>query len=158
MMKLAETVRSRWVLALVSVAFGATAIVAVSKTCTKSRSNGVRMTVEKTGVKPWRGCKQRKAVAPPHREPTGSDYRDVLLAAKPAFDTCTTREPAGVTYEIRMPIGPAGQVMSVEVRGVSDDITKVNMKVVKCLETTVSRLRFPATGERTFVSTNVRTQ
>lgn len=157
MMKLAETVRTRWVLALVSVAFGATAIVAVTKTCTKVRANQTTMQVKKTGVKPWRACKERKAAVKP-RPPTGSDYRDVLLTAKPAFEKCTINEPAGVTYEIRMPIGPTGQVMSVEVRGVSEDISKVSLGVVKCLETTVSELQFPATGERTFVSTNIRTE
>jgi hypothetical protein len=165
-MKLAETAGSRWVIALVSVAFGATAIVAVSKTCTKSRAAEVTA-VKKTGHKQWRGCKQRNAVKLPrihpahesrNRNPTGSDYREVLLAAKPAFDACTTTQPGGVTYEIRMPIGPDGHVMSVEVRGASADISKVSMKVVKCLETAVAPLRFPATGAQTFVSTNIRTE
>ncbi|MGE3763383.1 MAG: hypothetical protein AB7L94_14080 [Kofleriaceae bacterium] len=153
-MKLAETARSRWVLALASVAVGATAIIAASTTCTKKPA--AEATV--TQVKAWRGCHQRKATPPPRREPTGSDYRDVLLTAKPAFDACTKGQPAGVTYEIRMPIGGDGHVMSVEVRGVSDDLSKVSMKVVKCLETAVAPLTFPATGDRTFVSTNIRTE
>jgi len=154
-MKLAETARSRWVLALVSVAFGATAIIATSKTCHKP---ALAKTMVATQVKPWRGCHQHKVAPPPRHEPDGSDYRNVLLTAKPAFDACTANQPSGVSYEIRMPIGGDGHVMSVEVRGVSADITKVSMKVVKCLETAVVGLYFPATGDRTFVSTNIRTE
>jgi hypothetical protein len=163
-MKLAESARSRWVLALASIAFGATAIVAVSKTCTKEPAKAATIVAKSsTGVKPWRACKERKRVATkPTRQPvaqvTGSDYRDVLVAAKPAFDACTTTEPSGVTYEIRMPIGGDGHVMSVEVRGANPDIRKVSMKVLKCLEGVVSKLQFPPTGERTFVSTTVRTE
>ncbi|MFN0252209.1 MAG: hypothetical protein ACKV2T_35360 [Kofleriaceae bacterium] len=161
-MKLAESTRSRWVLALASIAFGATAIVAVSKTCTKTKAPVVA-TYAKTAstVQPWRACKERKRAKPAQKpvvQVTGSDYRDVLVAAKPAFDACTATEPSGVTYEIRMPIGGDGHVMSVEVRGANPDIRKVSMKVLKCLETAVSKLQFPPTGERTVVSTTVRTE
>lgn len=157
-MKLAESARSRWVIALASVAFGATAIVAMSKTCTKPVA--AKPAIAKSEVKEWRGCKQRKARAmpAPKKEVTGSDYRDVLVAAKPAFEACTKSQPEGVTYEVRMPIGGDGHVMSVEVRGTSPDIAKVSMKVVKCIESAVSKLQFPATGHRTFVSTNIRTE
>ena len=89
---------------------------------------------------------------------TGSDYRDVLVAARPAFETCTAGQPAGVDYEIRLPIGGDGHVMSVEVRGNSPDIAKVSMKVVKCLQSAVQDLRFPATGEQTVVSTRLVTE
>jgi hypothetical protein len=157
-MKLAESARSRWVIALASIAFGATAIIAVSKTCTKVPKKDA--VIAKTGAKPWRGCKQRvmRPTPPPAKDVTGSDYRDVLFAAKPAFEACTKNQPEGVTYEVRMPIGGDGHVMSVEVRGTSADITNVSMKVVKCLETAVSKLQFPATGSQTFVSTNIRTE
>lgn len=158
-MKLAETAGSRWVLAVVSVAFGASAIVAASKTCHKAAA---AKTMVATQMKPWRGCHQRKArphpPAPAPHVTSGSDYRDVLFAAKPAFERCTAGQPAGVTYEIRMPLGGDGHVMSVEVRGSSADLSKVSMKVVKCLETAVAKLQFPATGERTFVSTNIHTE
>lgn len=157
-MKLAESARSRWVIALASVAFGATAIVAMSKPCT--RSTAAKPAIVKTSVKEWRACKQRtsRPTPAPKKEVTGSDYRDVLFTAKPAFEACTKDQPAGVTYEVRMPIGGDGHVMSVEVRGTSPDIAKVSMKVVKCIETAVSTLQFPATGDRTFVSTNIRTE
>ncbi len=158
-MKLAESARSRWVLALATVAFSASAIVVASKQCTQAPPKSA--VIKKTGMKPWRGCKQRAqrpAPPPPTREVTGSDYRDVLIAAKPALEACTQGQPEGVTYEVRMPIGGDGHVMSVEVRGTSPDIQKVSMKVVKCVETAVSKLQFPATGYRTFVSTNIRTE
>lgn len=157
-MKLAETARTRWVLALASIAFAGTGT-AIALDHIKT-SDQAYVVPAKTGMKPWRGCHQRKAapVVAPRRDPDGSDYRNVLLAAKPAFEACTAKQPSGVTYEVRMPIGPDGHVMSVEVRGASSDISKVSMKVVKCLETAVVDLQFPATGERTFVSTNIRTE
>ncbi len=152
-MKLAETARSHWVIALASVAVGATAIIAASRTCAKQPAP------EKLGtpVKAWRGCHQRVAAPAPRPALDGATYRDVLLAARPAFEACTRGQPRGVFYEIRLPIGPDGHVMSVEVRGRSSEISRVSMKVVKCLEQAVSPLHFPATGERTFVTTGILT-
>jgi hypothetical protein len=155
-MKLAETVRSRCALMLVSAVFGATAIIAASQTCTK---RPVAKSMKTRTVQPWGGCHQRRVAPtpPPPRVPSGSDYRDVLLAARPAIEACTRKQPSGVFYEIRLPISAEGRVTSVEVRGKNKNLSKVSMKVVKCLEQAVSPLQFPATGERTFVSTGIMT-
>jgi hypothetical protein len=156
-MKFAETVRTRWFLALASVAAAGTLIAVMP--CKHDRAPLVKAM---TTVKPWTECHQRKVVQQAARhestEPSGSDYRDVLLTAKPAFEACTAKQPSGVVYEIRMPIGSDGHVTSVEVRGQNADLSKVSMKVVKCLETAVAHLQFPATGTQTFVSTNIKTQ
>jgi hypothetical protein len=156
-MKLAETARTRWVLALVSVAFGATAIIAASRTCSKP---AVAKTA--TQVKPWRECHQRKVVQQPRprpaaREVSGEDYREKLMAVRPALEACMSNQPAGVTYTIRANIVGDGSVESVEVRGEDADLSKVDLHVVKCMERTMSRLRFPATHTFTAVSTTLVT-
>jgi hypothetical protein len=154
-MKLAETAGSRCALVLVSLAFGATAIVAASHRCTKRAPVTKSMNV--TTVKPWSGCKQRVVRQTPQvreqREFSGDDYRDILMSAKFAFERCMWDQPEGVKYTLRASIGGDGRVESVDVRGEHPDLTKVDMHVVKCMEEKMSDLAFPANHTFTQVST-----
>lgn len=144
-MKLAETVRSRCALVLVSVAVGATAIVAASKTCDHARRQHDAEQIKRTGLKTWRGCHQRvaKPAPSPVREASGADYHDVLYAARPAFEACMREQPEGVAYSVRAQIDASGRVRSVDVRGQNEDLSKVDLHVVKCIEQTISVLQFP---------------
>lgn len=147
---LAETVRNRWVIALASIAAAGT-LVAVMPCGSETAHTPKRSTI----VKPWRGCMQREVIKPkpPIERVDGASYRDTLMAVRPAFEACMAKQPAGVTYTVRANIDGGGGVLSVDVRGEHADLSKVDMHVVKCMERTMSGLRFPATQSATSVST-----
>lgn len=152
-MMFAETASSRPLVSVASTGAGLIAgmIIALTATPTEAphRARGA--------ITPMRGCveRARPAAAPTrvhHGDPTLS-YRDVLMSARDSLQACVTGE--GVGYRVAIAIASTGSVTSVEVKADATDISKIDLKTVKCLEGAVSALAFPSAPHDVRLSTYV---
>ena len=152
-MTLAESVRSHWVLSLAAVAFTGTFAVIAMQPCPHAAKKSI---AQHRHVKAPRACREWQRAAPPRHEVTGADYRDILLATKPALESCLVKAKHDVTYALTANIRMDGTVESVDVKAESADLRKVDLKAVKCIENAMTGTTFPPTNAPKRVSTTLR--
>ena len=156
-MRIAETTRTRSLIALATVSTLALAGVFVASTQATSATPHARA---RTPITPMRGCGASPRVARPpaarpsvHPQGTTASFRDVLWGARDQLQACVTHGSVG--YRLMLEIAPTGKVRSVEVKANADDLSKVDLKVVKCLETAASPLVFPQAPHEVRMSTTI---
>jgi len=135
-MRLAETVGTRWVLVLGTLASaGALALTLPGSTPTQPR----------TPVRPYHGCTTGKLArpAPPPKAPAGDFYFETLKSVGDELTSCVVNH-AGVTVRLSIDVAPSGRVQNIEVRTFAENLANVDLHVVSCLQTVVSPLVFPA--------------
>lgn len=154
-MTLAESVRNRWVLGLVAVVFAGTFAAVALQPCPHAAKKAA-IAQHQRHVKTPRACRAWQRVALPPHEVTGADYRDVLLATKPALEACIVKAKHDVTYALTASIRLDGTVESVDVKAESADLRKVDLKAVKCIENAMSGTKFPPANAPKRVSTTLR--
>jgi hypothetical protein len=158
-MKLAESVRLRWVLAAASIACAASATAIIASHHAAVHAPVVIM--QRHELPFVGGCHQRKhkkvVQAPtPAPQTTGDRYGDALLAIRPALDACMAKSSAEVTYRVSTNIAANGSELSVDVRSEAKDMRKVSLKTTQCLERAVQTAKFPTSESPTRVSTVLR--
>ena len=146
----AESARTRCALLLATAVTAGTAIVAVATSASTAKDE-VRAPVHK-----MRGCgtKARAAEAPPPVQ-AEDPYVATLRSARPALDACMQGHD-DLQIRLAVDIGVDGKVTNVEVKTIAKDVAAIDLKVVKCVQTAVSPLEFPATASTTRISTFLR--
>lgn len=146
-MRFAEITGTRGMIAI--SALSVFALVAATWECaTPTRTHEPRT------VRPMRGCGHAKAraVAPPvHAHRNG--HADTLIAARDGLSVCMRDQT--VPVRLALDISATGQVTSVEVKALTDDLTKIDMRVVQCLQHAASPLVFPAGTAPVRISTHL---
>ena len=147
----AESARSCCALLLATAVTAGTAIVAVATSTAESKADQPRAHVHK-----MRGCgtKARDAQATPPVQ-AEDPYVATLRSARPALDACMQGHD-DLQIRLAVDIGAGGKVENVEVKTIAKDVAAIDLKVVKCVQTAVSPLVFPATGNPTRISTFLR--
>ena len=145
-MRFAESARTRCALVLASLVTAGLAVAAWPAASAETEQ-------PRGPVKKMRGCGAARAHAAPPVQPQQEDpYVATLRSARPALEACMTEHPA-VQVRLAIDVAPSGQVKNVEVRAMADDLAKVDMKIVKCVQGAVSSLEFPASAEPKRIST-----
>ena len=147
----AESAGTRCALLLATAVTAGTALVAVATSSPAARAEEPRAHVHK-----MRGC-GTKARAAQARPPVQAEdpYVATLRSARPAFEACLEGSP-DVQVRLALDLSPEGRVSNVEVRTMAEDLAKVDMKIVKCVQTAVSGLQFPASDAPKRISTFLR--
>ena len=146
-MRIAEITGSR-----AMIVIGALSVFALIA-ATWETSSPVR-THESRPVRPMRGCKEARArvVAPPV-EPHRNGHADTLIAARDSLSQCMRGH--SVPVRLALDISAAGRVTSVEVKALTDDLAKLDMHVVQCLQHAASPLLFPTGTAPVRISTHL---
>jgi len=151
-MRFAESTGSRAM--IVISALGTLALVAATWECeAPARKAEVRQT-----VRPMRGCNQARArVAPPPAAPVRRNgHADTLIAARDALSACVRDQTVAV--RLALDISAEGRVTSVEVKAMTEDLARLDMHVVKCLQSAASPLAFPRGDAAVRISTHLPAQ
>jgi len=151
-MRFAETSGSRAM--IVIGALGTLALVAATWECEAP----ARKAEARQQVRPMRGCNEGRArvATPPVAEIKHNGHADALIAARDALTACMRDQTIAV--RLALDISPAGRVTSVEVKALTDDFAKLDMHVVKCLDTAASPLVFPRGDAAVRISTHLAAQ
>lgn len=149
----AESARTRCALVLAAAVTAGTAIVALA-TSTPTADE------PRAPVHKMRGCGTTARTAEPRVQaedrPAAEDpYVAALRSAAPALDACMKGHDE-LQVRLAVDIGADGAVTNVEVKTIAKDVAAIDLKVVKCVQTAVSPLAFPATGKATRISTFLR--
>jgi hypothetical protein len=147
----AESARPCCALLLAAAVTAGTAIAFVATSAPASNASEPRPHVHK-----MRGCgtAARAALATPPVQ-AEDPYVATLRSARPALDACMQGHD-DLQVRLAVDIDGTGQVANVEVKTIAKDVAAIDMKVVKCVQTAVSPLVFPATGAPTRISTFLR--
>lgn len=97
------------------------------------------------------GCGANEPVAraePPREDP----YVATLRSARVSLEHCMAKHP-DVQVRLSIDITASGLVENVEVKSIAKDLASVDLKMVKCVETAVTPLRFPAAADPKRIST-----
>ncbi|MBL0214402.1 MAG: hypothetical protein IPQ07_10995 [Myxococcales bacterium] len=143
-MRFAESVRTRCALVLSTLATAGVLVYAWP-------TAGAAMVGPRPAVQKMRGCGAGHRVAkvdPPQEDP----YVVTLRSARPALEQCMAKHP-NVQVRLSIEIAPSGRVENVEVKTIAHDLANVDLKIVKCVETAVSSLEFPAAADPKRIST-----
>jgi hypothetical protein len=144
-MKFAESAGLRCALVLATLATVGALVVARPHAAAARRS----------AVTPYHGCGAGHRVArveTPVPPPPEDPYVVTLRSASDALQVCMAKHP-DVQVRLAINISPSGRVSNVEVKTLTDNLSHVDLHMVKCVETAVSSLEFPATGEAERIST-----
>jgi len=148
-MRFAEIVSTRAMIVVGALSVGT--LIAATWECSKpARAH------EPRAVTPMRGCGQARVrpAPPPVVAPVQRNgYADTLIAARDSLSACMTNQK--VSVRLSLDISPAGRVTNVMVKANTDDVSQLDMHVVKCLNTAVSPLQFPRGSEGTMLSTHL---
>ena len=148
-MRIAETTGSRATIAI--SALSVFALIAATWETAAPRAH------ESRPVRPMRGCNQARtrAVPPPiaPAEVQHNGHADTLIGAREVLSACMRDQT--VPVRLALEISAAGRVTSVEVKALTDDMTKIDMHVVKCLDTAASPLVFPRGDAAVRISTHL---
>jgi len=145
-MKLVESVGTRTALVLSTIATGAL-LVAAWPCGAKAKA------APRAPVKAMHGCGARVAkVAPP---PVEDPYVVTLRSAREGLAACIANYPE-LQVRLAIDVDLDGSVSNVEVRTITDDLAKVDLKVVKCVKAQVVSLQFPAASDTKRISTFLR--
>jgi hypothetical protein len=146
-MKLAESVGVRSALVLSVLATGA--LLAAAFPCAAAKNPPPR-----EPVRAMHGCGARAAkVAPPVQ--AEDPYVVTLRSAREGLAACITEHP-DLQVRVAIDVDLDGSVSNVEVRAISDDLANIDLGIVKCVQTQVSSLRFPAASNTKRISTFLR--
>lgn len=148
-MRFAEIVSTRAMIVVGALSVGT--LIAATWECTKPAP-----VVKQQPVRPMRGCGQTRVrpapppvVAPiPH-----NSHADVLIAARETLSACMTNQK--VSVRLALDISPEGRVTNVVVKANTDDVSQLDMHVVKCLNSAVSPLVFPRGDATVRISTHL---
>jgi hypothetical protein len=148
----AESARPCCALLLAAAVTAGTATVAIATSSSAPKADEPRAHVHK-----MRGCGTKGRAAEAARPPVQAEdpYVATLRSARPAFEACLDGFP-GVQIRLALDLTPAGKVENVEVRTMADDVSKIDMRIVKCVQTAVSGLTFPASDAPKRISTFLR--
>ena len=144
-MKFAESAGIRCALVLSTLATASVLVVARPHAAAAHRS----------AVTAYHGCgaSHRAArVDAPVPPPAEDPYVITLRSASGALQVCMAKHP-DVQVRLAINISPSGRVSNVEVKTLTDNLAHVDLHMVKCVQTAVSSLEFPATGEAERIST-----
>lgn len=144
-MRIAETTRSCSLVALSAVA--SLSLVAVTWATAPAPAPTVR-----TPLQPMRGCGGPVAKAP-LAPPKHNSFADTLIGARESLTACMKNQP--VDIRLSLEISEAGRATSVEVKALTDDVSQIDLRVVKCLDGVVSGLTFPRGPNAVRVSTHL---
>ncbi|MBA3452164.1 MAG: hypothetical protein H0T42_03585 [Deltaproteobacteria bacterium] len=105
-------------------------------------------------VHAMRGCNQAKqrVIAPPVESPRNG-HADTLIGARDALSECM--RDRSVPVRLALDISATGKVTSVEVKALTDDLAKIDMHVVQCLQHAASPLVFPRGTAPVRISTHL---
>jgi len=148
---LAESARTRCALLLATAVTAGTAIVAAAT----SSSPAPQADEPRAHVHKMRGCGTKARAAATAPVQAEDPYVATLRSARPAFEACM-QDADGVQIRLALDISATGRVENVEVRTMADDVAKIDMRIVKCVQTAVSGLTFPASDGPTRISTFLR--
>ena len=148
---LAESARMRLSFVLAAAVTAGTAIVAVVTSHAES-TDQARAPVHK-----MRGCgtKARAAEPVPVEAPAEDPYVAALRSVAPQLQACIAGHD-NLQVRLAVDIGGSGKVVNVEVKTIAQDVAAIDLKVVKCVQTVVSPLEFPADGNFKRISTFLR--
>jgi len=148
-MRFAEIVSTRAMIVVGALSVGT--LVAATWECAKpARAHAPRP------VSPMRGCGQARVrpAPPPVVAPVQRNgHAETLIAARDALSACMANQ--SVSVRLALDISPEGRVTNVLVKANTDDVSQLDMHVVKCLNTAVSPLQFPRGSEATRISTHL---
>lgn len=148
---LAESARTRCGLFLATAVTAGTAILAIATSSPAPSSEEPRGPVHK-----MRGCGTRARAAQAAPPVQAEDpYVATLRSARPALEVCM-RGADGVQVRLALDLSAAGVVENVEVRTMADDVAKIDMRIVKCVQSAVSGLAFPTADAPKRISTFLR--
>lgn len=149
-MKLAESVGTRCALLLSTVATVATgAMLVMAWPCARAAPVAPR-----EPIRAMHGCGAKAArVAAP--APVEDPYVVTLRSARDGLSACVGDHPE-LQVRVAIDVDLDGSVSNVEVRAISDDLAKLDLRVVKCVQTQVSSLKFPAASNTKRISTFLR--
>jgi hypothetical protein len=146
-MRIAEIGSTRAMIVLGALSVGA--LVAATWECaTPQRTHDPRP------VRPMRGCGQAKArVVTPPAAPHRNGHADALIAAREDLSACMQQQ--AVAIRLSLDISAEGRVTNTEVKAMSDDLAKLDLRVVKCVNAVVSPLQFPTGTAPVRISTHL---
>jgi hypothetical protein len=145
-MRFAESARTRCALVLSTLLTGYLAIAAWPKAA--ARAEAPRPPVHK-----MHGCGAKAHVAPPPVQ-AEDPYVATLRSVREPLTACLGGDHA-VDVRLAINIAPDGSVKSMEARTISNDLSKVDLHVVKCLDSVVQPLVFPEAPSERRISTFV---
>ena len=144
-MKFAESVGTHAALVLSTLATGAMLVLAWPTAAAEKP-------VPRERVSKMHGCGTRAAkVAPPVEDP----YVVTLRSVRDGLAACIADHPV-LQVRVAIDVDLDGSVSNVEVRAISDDVANIDLRVVKCVQTQVSSLQFPAASNTKRISTFLR--
>jgi hypothetical protein len=144
-MRIAETTRSCSLVALGTLA--TVSLIAVTWATAPSPAPEMR-----SPLRPMRGCAEHVKAAP-LPAPKHNSFADTLIDAREALTACMKNTPVDVRLSVE--ISEAGRATSVEVKALTDDVSQLDLHVVKCLDGVVSGLSFPRGPNAVRVSTHL---
>jgi hypothetical protein len=147
-MKFAETAGSRCALVLSTLVTGAV-LVAAWPTAAAER------TAPREPVRKMHGCGARAAVVAPPPVQAEDPYVVTLRSARDGLAACISDHPE-LQVRVAIDVDLDGSVSNVEVRAISDNVANIDLHIVKCVQTQVSSLHFPAAANTKRISTFLR--
>jgi hypothetical protein len=145
-MKFAESVGTRAALVLSTLATGAMLVIAWPTAAAEKPAPRER-------VSKMHGCGARAARVA-HVQ-TEDPYVVTLRSVRDGLAACIANHP-DLQVRVAIDVDLDGSVSNVEVRAISDDLAKLDLHVVKCVQTQVSSLQFPAASNTKRISTFLR--
>ncbi len=145
-MKLAELVGTRTALLLATVATGAVLVAAWPTAAAEPPA-------PREPVRAMHGCGTRAARPTP--PPVEDPYVVTLRSARDGLSACVADHP-DLQVRVAIDVDLDGSVTDVEVRAISDDLAKIDLGIVKCVQRQVSSLTFPAASNTKRISTFLR--
>jgi len=150
-MKFAESVGTRAALVLSTLATGAMLVLAWP---TAAADHSSKMAASREPVRKMHGCGARAAAVTPPVQ-AEDPYVVTLRSARDGLAACIADHP-DLQVRVAIDVDLDGSVSNVEVRAISDDVAKIDLRVVKCVQTQVSSLEFPAASNTKRISTFLR--
>jgi len=146
MMRFADSVRTRCALLLVSAATIGVAVHAWP-THQDRHHHGTQP------LQAMHGCGARPRAVVAQVQPVVEDpYVATLRGARVELEKCMATHPE-MQVRLAIDVAPSGKVDNVEVRTSANDLTKVDLHVVKCVQAAVSPLEFPSSADPKRIST-----
>ena len=145
-MKLAESAGTRCALVLSTLATGAMLVLAWPTAAAKPLAS-------REPVSKMHGCGARAAKLAPAQ--TEDPYVVTVRSVRDGLAACIADHP-DLQVRVAIDVDLDGSVSNVEVRAIADDLASIDLHIVKCVQTQVSSLHFPAASNTKRISTFLR--